>query len=143
MFDCPGLRRRLRPGELHPRHPEQVVGRPDHVGGKLRLGDADEATASQAADRLHPAEDLFNALALSLADEVAVVTRGPAIETRSAAAFDGRDVRGDVAIRDPRQEAFVVVALVGTDVDHRVAALSTKLELLGRYFGIQRSCNVN
>src|SRR5262245_31779170 len=138
MVDSAGLRAGLRCGGRHPRHPEQVVGRPDHVGGKLRLGDADEATASQAADRLHPAEDLFNALSLSLADEVAVVTRGPAIETWSAAAFDGRDVRSDVAIPEPSHEAFVVVALVGTEGAHPAAALAPPIEHRGGSLGLEQ-----
>jgi len=69
--------RRAR-GELC--HSQQVVGDRHQVGGELRLHDPNEAALSQATDRLHPAEDLLDPLALSLADAVALVARGARIQ---------------------------------------------------------------
>src|SRR6266704_6283624 len=82
------LRTRLSRAGLHSRHAQQVVRGPNHIGRKLGLHDSDEAALSQSADRLHPAEDLLDALALSLADRVALVPRGPAIEPRRPATLD-------------------------------------------------------
>jgi hypothetical protein len=59
-------RDRQQPYQAH-----QVVGGPDEVGRQLRLHHASKARASKAAHRFHPAEDLLDPLALSLAHGLA------------------------------------------------------------------------
>src|SRR5262249_58825328 len=62
------------------RHPEQVVRRGDEVGPEAGAGEAAVATLAPAPDRLAPAEDLFDPLPRALAQRVARMPRGAAIE---------------------------------------------------------------
>src|SRR5262249_57526380 len=76
-------------------------------------------------DRLHPTEDLLDALSLPLADGIALVTRRSPIQPGGASAFDLGQVRRDVTSSEPSDEAFVVVALVaaqGADASAGLAA---------------------
>lgn len=75
---------------LQSRHSEQVMRGADHVGSELHLDNADEAARSQATDRLHPAEDLFDAFTLSLADRIAQVARGAVVESGRASRLSHR-----------------------------------------------------
>ena len=69
-------------GRLQSRHSQKVVSGADQVGGHLRFGLPDEACLSQSTYGLHPAEDLLDAFALSLADGVAAVPGSACIEAR-------------------------------------------------------------
>src|SRR5712691_1654051 len=62
------------------RHPHQVVRRADQVRGELRPFEPFEASLPEIRHRLEPAEDLFDALAKDLADCVARMARGAAVD---------------------------------------------------------------
>src|SRR5258708_6208331 len=64
--------------------PQELVGGADQVGGESGPLDAAIARATEVADRLDPAEDLFDPLAHSLADRVARPTGGAQVECRAA-----------------------------------------------------------
>lgn len=98
-----------------PTEAKEVVGGTVQVSEQLRARNPSEPALSKAAHGLEPPEDLLDAFALSLRDGVAGVTRGAAIEPRGLAVLDGRDVRGDTAFSQPRDELACVVGLVGTD----------------------------
>ena len=66
--------------------PQQVVGGADQVGGETGPFDAPIARATEVADGLDPAEDLFDPLAHALADCVA----RPIVVRRSSAEPPGR-----------------------------------------------------
>ena len=71
--------------------------------------------APHAADRLHPAERLLDALADSLARRVAGVARGAAIDGRPAQT--SRDVRAHVHGAALIHEVRRIIGLVGTERD--------------------------
>ena len=58
---------------LQSRDPQKVVRGTNQAGGELGLGLSDETGLPQSTDGLHPAEDLLDAFALSLAHDVAAV----------------------------------------------------------------------
>src|SRR5437588_12247706 len=91
---------------------QQVVGGSDQVRVQLHTGEAAEAGAAQAAVRLHPTEDLFDALALLLADPVARVPRGPSVKTGSVPSIDLREVRTDGLAAQKVDERRAVVTLI-------------------------------
>src|SRR6202051_1732271 len=62
--------------------------------------------------RLHPAEDLFHALALLLADPIALMSCGSAV---NCAVFLLRYVRRGVERTGIRHEAFGVIAFIRSD----------------------------
>src|SRR6202140_4928987 len=68
--------------------------------------------------RLHPAEDLFHALALLLADPIALMSCGSAV---NCAVFLLRYVRRGVERTGIRHEAFGVIAFIGSDCPPIVA----------------------
>src|SRR5216684_5985299 len=102
------------------RGPRQQCAQAYQVVGRRGEGhDPIDETAStmpqlpQPADRLHPTKDLFNQLPFLLADQVAGVSRGAAVD---GAAFDLlRDVRRDAQGSHARDEAGDVEALVAPD----------------------------
>src|SRR5229473_8135152 len=72
---------------------EQVVGGGHQMGMQLGALEATIASTAQAADGLHPAEDLFDPLADPLTDGVAGMSRGAAAERGAAGAtLIARDV---------------------------------------------------
>src|SRR5579862_7129881 len=77
-------------------HPEQVVRAADDVCGELGTGFPSEACSPEAADGLAPAEDLLDSLADALADPVARVARGAAVDLGATVR---RDVLSDVRHR--------------------------------------------
>ena len=54
-------------------HAQQVVGGPDHPGGRTVLDETDLASLPEVADGLHPAEDLFDSFSNALTDGIAGV----------------------------------------------------------------------
>src|SRR6267143_3275536 len=91
---------------------QQVVGRSDQVGVQLHAGEAAEAGAAQAPVRLHPTEDLFDALALLLADPVARMARGANVEPCSAASVNLRDVRSEEHTSELQSQFHLVCRLL-------------------------------
>src|ERR1700676_5296395 len=93
---------------------EQVVGGSHQIGMQLGALEAAIASTAQAAHGLHPAEDLFDPLAYPLADRVADMTRGAAVERGTAGTtLIARDVWSDLERAAGRDELGSVVALVG------------------------------
>src|SRR5512132_1841498 len=102
------------------RHADQVVGGKGEGEGHADPSEPAEFGLPQAADRLQPAKDLLDALALFLAERVAGMASGAAVDRR--AALGGRrlvsilcDVRGDAEFAQLHDEVVGVVALVGTE----------------------------
>src|SRR5439155_17146373 len=124
----PSLRAYLSCRRLQLRHAQKVVRRADQVRGELGLRDPDEAALSEPAHRLHPAEDLLDALALSLADRVALMSGRSAIQSRCATALNRSDVRCDSPLPEQRHEGLVVVALVGAERLHPLARSPAAIE---------------
>src|SRR5579884_851780 len=89
-----GSSRGWQPGGLTEQAGEadQVVGCRDQVAREAGAVQAAEARPTEAADRLHPAEDLLHALAHALAEGVAHLARGAAVDGAAAPA----GVLGDV-----------------------------------------------
>src|SRR5258707_5543800 len=78
-------------------HSDEVVRRGDHMARQLGASDTFVSRSAEAADGLHPSEDLFNALAKPLADGVARVTRRACIDRRTTTPSRvAGHVRGDV-----------------------------------------------
>src|SRR5918996_5324305 len=65
--------------------PQQIVGGADQIGIELRARDSAEAGLAQAPDCLHPAKDLFHALAMALAERITGMTGGAPIQARRSA----------------------------------------------------------
>src|SRR5438874_13505453 len=65
---------------------DQVVRRRNEIASQAGPRQAAEARASEATDRLHPAEDLFHTLANTLADGIADMSRGSPNNRRAAPA---------------------------------------------------------
>ena len=76
---------------------DQVVGGADEIAREGGAVEPSEAGSTEAADGLHPAEDLLDALPDPLADGVAGVAGGPAVDGAPASAGGLGDVRGDAA----------------------------------------------
>src|SRR5216683_5037273 len=101
---------------------EQVVGGGHQIGMQLGALETAIASSAQAADGLHPSEDLFDPLADPLTDRVAGMTRGAAAERGAAGAtLIARDVRGDLERAARRDELARVVTLVGTECNPAAA----------------------
>ena len=114
VFRCASLR--LAGNQL--RHPDQVVCCREEVGDHLVLLDALVSRLSEDPDRLHPSEDLLDLLPATLADRVALVSRGPAVDGRVLLlGHMGNDVEHP-AVAD---EGLGVIVLVGCDSDLFVA----------------------
>src|SRR3954466_5231006 len=79
---------------------DQVVGGGDEVPRVARPFEPTEAGPAEAADGLHPAEDLLDGLPNPLADGVARVAGGPAVNGAPPPARVLGDVRGDAAAAD-------------------------------------------
>jgi hypothetical protein len=93
---------------------EQIVGGADQIGVDLYPLAATVARFTQAADGLHPAEDLLDPLAYRLTHRVAGMTRGAAVKCGAAGAtLIARDVRGDLERAARRDELPGVITLVG------------------------------
>lgn len=62
-----------RGGSDQPDYPDKVVGGGHQVASHLGLFQAEIACASEAADRFHPTEDLFNSFANSLVGSLMII----------------------------------------------------------------------
>src|SRR5215469_8520829 len=91
------LQRHLRWERSQTTQPQQVVGGADEVGMQLHASDAAEARATQTTPALHPAEDLFDPFALSLADPVARMPCRTSVQPRSPAPVNLGNVRANAA----------------------------------------------
>jgi hypothetical protein len=91
------------------------------MGVQLGTVEAPITSTAEAADGLHPAEDLFDPLADPFAYRVAGMTRGAAVECGAAGAtLIARDVRGNLERAARRDELSGVVALVGSKRNPRL-----------------------
>jgi hypothetical protein len=97
-------------------------------GGRRGLGDAGEAALSEATYSPYPAEHLFDPLALSLTDCVAIMSLRCAIQPRGNAALKASGVRRDVTASKQRDEALVELALVGTGRTHALMGLAPTIK---------------
>src|SRR5918911_959578 len=79
---------------------DEVVGGGDEVAGQAGAGDAPVAGPAEAADGLHPAEDLLDPLPDPLADGIAGVAGRAAVDGAAAVARVLGDVRGHLAAPD-------------------------------------------
>jgi hypothetical protein len=113
---------------LQTRHSEQVIRGADDVGGKLGLRQTHEAALTQAANRLHPAEDLLHPFALTLADGVALVACRARVKSRRAATLHPGDVGRDLASSEQRDEGLGVIALVGAERAHVLASVTSAVD---------------
>ena len=78
--------------------PHQVVGRRDQVPGQPRAIKSAIAGASEPANGLHPAEDLFDPLPDPLTDRVARVASGPPVDRTPPIGVVLGHVRGDLPL---------------------------------------------
>src|SRR6266542_4686695 len=85
------------PGDAH-----EVVGGHDQVARQFGACHATEARATEATDRLHPAEDLLDALTKPLAQAVADVPRGATVNRTASTAGVLRHVWRDAALPELR-----------------------------------------
>ena len=141
IFDSQSIRSfraYLSCARLQSRHSEQVVRGSDHVSSELRLHQPDETALPEPTHRLHPAEDLFDPLSLSLADGVALMSRGARIQTRSPALLDSRNVRGDVSRSEQADESLVVIALVSPERAHALPSLASAIKHGRRGLGLKQ-----
>ena len=77
---------------------DQIVGGADEIACEGGAVESSEAGPTEATDGLHPAEDLLNALPDPLADSVAWVARGPAVDGTPASTGVLGDVRCHAAV---------------------------------------------
>src|SRR5882672_5816069 len=110
------------------RHAQEVVGARCEVGVELRALEAHEATLSHAGDGLEPAEDLLDALAMTLTDPVTRMSCGSSIETRRASTLDAGNVRADLVLAQIANQSPAAVAFVGAEGEraNALAALSAQ-----------------
>src|SRR6266568_2376422 len=108
-------RHRLGRERREPTQPQQVVGGPDEQRVQLGPRTAYEPTLAQTADRLRPAPDFLDQLPPALAQGIAAVAGGPAIEPRSPTAGEERNVGANPAGPDLRNEAPCVIAAIGRE----------------------------
>src|SRR5258705_868804 len=94
-------------------HPDEVVRREREAKRPSDAALAPMSRLSKLSDRLHPAEDFFDSLPLSLADSVSGVARCAAVNR--AASYLCRDVRRDSKISQSVYEVFGVVPFVAAD----------------------------
>src|SRR5689334_19462956 len=94
---------------------DQVVGGGHEVARQAGALDAPETGPSEAADGLHPAEDLLDAFPDPLADGIAGVAGGPAVDGAPPPARVLGDVRGDAARADVGDAVAGVVVLVAAE----------------------------
>ena len=94
-------------GHHQPSHPHQVVRGGGEGEAPAHAGAPPVPQFAEQADRLHPAEGLFDQFAFSLTDRVPRMPRGAAVEGTLAMARRGvlRDVRGDVLLPQRGDEA--------------------------------------
>ena len=97
----------------HVANPNQVVQRGREGEQPPDPADAAVADLVQQGHRLHPAEHLFDPLALLLADRIAGMPGRPRIGRTGAAGGVLRDMRREAERAERRDEAAGVVALVG------------------------------
>src|SRR6516164_730568 len=113
------LQRHLRWERSQTTKAQQVVSGADEVSMQLHSGDAAKTRPAQATPALHPAENLFDPLALSLAYPVALMPRRASVQPRSVAAIDLGNVRANATPAQKIHKRFAVVTLVGTEARRR------------------------
>src|SRR4029453_7270897 len=96
---------------------DEIVG--DHRQGKfeIELLEATQHRPRQSPDGLAPAEWLLDLLALALADVIARMAGGAAVDGGAAMALVLRDVRGHLQGAHVGHEVSRIEAFVGTDRD--------------------------
>ena len=99
-----------------PRDAKEVVGGANEVSSQVAAFEAAQASLSQAADHLHPAEDFLDAFASFLTQGIA----GPG----RCARINGRAPAGCVRLRDTffRKRGILVLRLSNDDALNRPAA---------------------
>src|SRR5262249_22618654 len=112
--------------------PQQVVGGADEVGMQLHASDAAEARATQTTPALHPAEDLFDPLALSLADPVTRMPCRTSVQPRSPAPVNLGNVRANAAAAQKIHKRLAVITLLATETRRLQALAGLALEQRGR-----------
>src|SRR3974377_1637224 len=139
------LQRHLRWERSQTTEAQQVVGRAYEVGMQLHSGNAAKARAAQATPALHPAEDLLDPLALSLAHPVAVMTRCASVQPGGVAALDLCDVWANATPAKKTHKRLAVITLVGTEAGRLQALFGLALEQLCRRgrLGLQRRAHAN
>src|SRR5260370_10155510 len=119
-------------------HSDQVVGRRgelEHPADQIRPS---MSGLAHQPDCLHPAEDLFDALAFLLAHGVTGMTRDSAVNGTGAFGRVLRDVRGDIHAPAFMNEVYRVVVLVAAEG-------SRPADLAGHHngsFAFRRSCGL-
>src|SRR5688500_16813357 len=101
-------------------HPKEAVGSGDEGSGQGRSLNASEPRPPEAAYGLHPAKDFLDPFADHVADSVAAMACGAAVDRGRLLL---RDVRDDVALATCGDEAPHVIALVAAQGDATVAEL--------------------
>src|SRR6266851_299952 len=96
---------------------DQIVDRQAEDEHPVHASPAAMARLAQQADRLEPAEDLFDALAFPLAHSVAGVTRGASIDRTRPVRGVLRHVRRHLDQPEGLDEVPRVIAFVGADRD--------------------------
>ena len=93
--------------------PDQVIGGGGEGELPIHQGDAAMPELAQAADGLHPAEDLFHEFSFPLTHVIARMPRGPTVDRTPADLL--RHVGRDVLDAHVGNEARHIVALVRPD----------------------------
>src|SRR3974377_2355014 len=112
--------------------PQQVIGRAHKVGVQLHAGNATKARATQSAPALHPAEDLLDPLALSLADPVALMPSRTVIEPWGMRALDLNNVRAGAPGAKEVHKGLAVIPLVAAETRRLQTLAGLALEQLCR-----------
>src|SRR5882672_9325272 len=121
------------------RHAQEVVGARCEVGVELRAIEAHEATLSHAGNGLEPAEDLLDALAMTLTDPVTRMACRPSIETRRASALDAGNVRADLVLAQIANQSPAAVAFVGAEGERANALAALSAQQRHRRHGLRPS----
>src|SRR5438034_9223713 len=104
LGSCAGLQRA---------HADQVVRRRGEEKLPTHTGTSAMPELAESTDRLHPAEDFFDAFATALADVVASVPRGPSVQ--GATLLLERNVRRGLEVPQRVDKAVRVIAFVAAD----------------------------
>src|SRR5262245_171860 len=112
-------------------HSNEVVRRRHQIRRQLGQMQADEARSAKAADGLHPAKDLLDALALLLADRIPSMPRGAPINGAASPTRVLGHMRRDVAGAEIGHTLARVVALVASQRLWPVASLAGLIDELG------------
>lgn len=90
----------------------QVIRRADQVTDMLCARHAEEAPLPQAPDRLHPTKDLFDIFAQPLAEAIALVSGGMAVQARGTSVTDTGEMGTNPPLPQPTHKVSPKIALV-------------------------------